>query len=53
MLKNFFLIYSGVDKNLINECSNGEQNKYILIGVTFFYSNWQQAKMKIDEKNNI
>ncbi len=38
MLKNFFLICSGVDKNLINECSNGEQNKYVGIGATVFFT---------------
>tara|TARA_R110002126_G_scaffold152203_4_gene299336 strand:- start:39583 stop:40683 length:1101 start_codon:yes stop_codon:yes gene_type:complete len=38
MLKNFFLICSGVDKNLINECSNGEQNKYAGIGATVFFT---------------
>ncbi|MHB0754701.1 DUF4407 domain-containing protein [Polaribacter sp. M15] len=38
MLKNFFLTCSGVDKNLINECSNGEQNKYVGIGATVFFT---------------
>jgi hypothetical protein len=38
MLKNFFLICSGVDKNLINDCSNGEQNKYVGIGATVFFT---------------
>lgn len=38
MLKNFFLNCSGVDKNLINECSNGEQNKYVGIGATVFFT---------------
>ena len=38
MLKNFFLICSGVDKNLIDECSNGEQNKYVGIGATVFFT---------------
>lgn len=38
MLKNFFLTCSGVDKNLINECSNGEQNKYAGIGATVFFT---------------
>lgn len=38
MLKNFFLICSGVDKNLINNCSNGEQNKYVGIGATVFFT---------------
>jgi hypothetical protein len=38
VLKNFFLVCSGVDKNLINECSNGEQNKYAGIGATVFFT---------------
>lgn len=38
MLKKFFLICSGVDKNLINQCSNGEQNKYVGIGATVFFT---------------
>ncbi|PQJ80748.1 DUF4407 domain-containing protein [Polaribacter porphyrae] len=38
MLKKFFLTCSGVDKNLINECSNGEQNKYVGIGATVFFT---------------
>ena len=38
MLKNFFLTCSGVDKHLINECSNGEQNKYVGIGATVFFT---------------
>lgn len=38
MLKTFFLTCSGVDKNLINKCSNGEQNKYAGIGATVFFT---------------
>ena len=38
MLKNFFLTCSGVDKNLIDACSNGEQNKYVGIGATVFFT---------------
>lgn len=38
MLKKFFLTCSGVDKNLIEECSNGEQNKYVGIGATVFFT---------------
>ena len=38
VLKNFFLICSGVDKNLIENCSNGEQNKYVGIGATVFFT---------------
>ena len=38
MLKNFFLACSGVDKDLIENCSNGEQNKYVGIGATVFFT---------------
>ena len=38
MLKKFFLICSGVDLELINNCSNGEQNKYAGIGATVFFT---------------
>jgi hypothetical protein len=38
MLKNFFLTCSGVDKILISNCSNGEQNKYVGIGGTVFFT---------------
>jgi hypothetical protein len=38
MLKNFFILCSGADKNLINSCSNGEQNKYAGIGATVFFT---------------
>ena len=38
MLKNFFLACSGVDKNIIENCSNGEQNKYVGIGATVFFT---------------
>ncbi|MGB0892107.1 MAG: DUF4407 domain-containing protein [Flavobacteriaceae bacterium] len=38
MLKKFFLICSGVDLELINSCSNGEQNKYTGIGATVFFT---------------
>lgn len=38
MLKNFFILCSGADKNLINSCSNGEQNKYVGIGATVFFT---------------
>ncbi len=38
MLKNFFLLCSGVDQNIINDCSNGEQNKYAGIGATVFFT---------------
>lgn len=38
MLKNFFLVCSGVDKKIIEGCSNGEQNKYAGIGATVFFT---------------
>jgi len=38
MLKNFFILCSGADKNLIASCSNGEQNKYAGIGATVFFT---------------
>ncbi len=38
MLKQFFIICSGADTNLLAECSNGEQNKYAGIGATVFFT---------------
>ncbi|MFY0630621.1 MAG: DUF4407 domain-containing protein [Flavobacteriaceae bacterium] len=38
MLKNFFLLCSGIDLKLIDTCSNGEQNKYAGIGATVFFT---------------
>lgn len=38
MLKQFFIICSGADKNLLDQCSNGEQNKYAGIGATVFFT---------------
>lgn len=38
MLKNFFLVCSGADRPLINTCSDGEQNKYVGIGATVFFT---------------
>ncbi|CAL2088914.1 DUF4407 domain-containing protein [Tenacibaculum sp. 190524A02b] len=38
MLKQFFLICSGVDLDIIKKCSNGEQNKYVGIGATVFFT---------------
>ncbi|OYQ38514.1 hypothetical protein CHU92_04950 [Flavobacterium cyanobacteriorum] len=38
MLKRFFIICSGADKDLIYTCSNGEQNKYAGIGATVFFT---------------
>lgn len=38
MLQRFFIICSGTDKELIANCSNGEQNKYAGIGATVFFT---------------
>lgn len=38
MLQQFFLVCSGVDRDLISECSRGEQTKYASIGATVFFT---------------
>ncbi|WP_179343476.1 DUF4407 domain-containing protein [Winogradskyella ursingii] len=38
MLKQFFILCSGADSDILNECSNGEQNKYAGIGATVFFT---------------
>lgn len=38
MLKDFFILCSGADKNILATCSNGEQNKYAGIGATVFFT---------------
>lgn len=38
MLKKSFLLCSGADLDLINSCSSGEQNKYVGIGATVFFT---------------
>lgn len=38
MFKNFFLLCSGIDLKLIKNCANGEQNKYVGIGATVFFT---------------
>lgn len=38
MLKQFFIICSGADIKILEECSNGEQNKYAGIGATVFFT---------------
>ena len=38
MLKEFFITCSGIDKNILNNCSDGEQNKYAGIGATVFFT---------------
>ena len=37
MLKRFFLHCSGADMNILSECSNAEQNKFVGIGATVFF----------------
>ena len=38
MLKKFFISCSGADKNILENCSNKEQNKFIGIGATVFFT---------------
>lgn len=38
MLKQFFIICSGSDTDILNNCSVGEQNKYAGIGATVFFT---------------
>ena len=38
MLKQFFILCSGADKNLLDSCSQGEQTKYVGIGATVFFT---------------
>ncbi|PTX63742.1 uncharacterized protein DUF4407 [Kordia periserrulae] len=38
MLQQFFLVCSGVDRDLIRDCSRGEQTKYAGIGATVFFT---------------
>lgn len=38
MLKQFFILCSGTDKNLLEGCSDGEQTKYAGIGATVFFT---------------
>ncbi|MGC1630872.1 MAG: DUF4407 domain-containing protein [Gelidibacter sp.] len=38
MLKNFFILCSGSDTDILEQCSNGEQNKYAGIGATVFFT---------------
>ena len=38
MLKKFFILCSGADKDIVASCSNGEQNKYAGIGATVFFT---------------
>jgi len=38
MLKKFFIVCSGVDRPLLNTCSESEHNKYVGIGATVFFT---------------
>lgn len=38
MLKKFFIVCSGADKNLLEGCSEGEQTKFAGIGATVFFT---------------
>lgn len=38
MLKQFFILCSGADTDILKECSVGEQNKYAGIGATVFFT---------------
>jgi len=38
MLQKFFMLCSGADTNILNECSQGERNKYAGIGATVFFT---------------
>ncbi len=38
MLKQFFIICSGADTDILAQCSKGEQNKYAGIGATVFFT---------------
>ena len=38
MLKKFFIICSGSDTDILDQCSIGEQNKFAGIGATVFFT---------------
>jgi hypothetical protein len=38
MLKRFFILCSGADRELLSSCSEGEQTKYVGIGATVFFT---------------
>ncbi|WP_025743425.1 DUF4407 domain-containing protein [Aquimarina pacifica] len=38
MLKRFFILCSGADADILSTCGNGEQNKYVGIGATVFFT---------------
>lgn len=38
MIKNFFILCSGADRDILKTCTNGEQNKFAGIGATVFFT---------------
>ncbi|MDA6070498.1 DUF4407 domain-containing protein [Flavobacterium sp. AC] len=38
MLKQFFILCSGADRDVLESCSEGEQTKYVGIGATVFFT---------------
>lgn len=38
MLRRFFILCSGADRDILSDCSEGEQNKYAGIGATVFFT---------------
>ena len=38
MLKQFFILCSGADSRILEDCSPGEQNKYVGIGASVFFT---------------
>lgn len=38
MLKQFFILCSGADKDILESCSEGEQTKFVGIGATVFFT---------------
>lgn len=38
MLKSFFILCSGADSKILDDCSPGEQNKYVGIGASVFFT---------------
>ena len=38
MLKQFFILCSGADKDILENCSEGEQTKFVGIGATVFFT---------------
>ena len=38
MLKQFFILCSGADSQILSTCSEGEQTKYAGVGATVFFT---------------